>query len=304
MGIFDKLKSGLAKTRDNFSSRVNGLINSSRIIDEEFYDQLEELLILADVGAKAAESIINDIKKQVRQQKLKAPEQVRTLLKDELERVLSKNAASKDMDLYPRIILVVGVNGVGKTTTIGKLAYKFKQDGKRVLLAAADTFRAAATEQLEIWSQRAGVDIVKHEEGSDPAAVVFDAIQSAKAKKADIIICDTAGRLHNKKNLMEELKKVNRVIEREYPEAYKEVLLVLDATTGQNAISQARVFKEAVDINGIALTKLDGTAKGGVVIAIADELSVPVKYIGVGEGIDDLQDFEPQNFVSALLDID
>ncbi|MBZ4664983.1 signal recognition particle-docking protein FtsY [Mahella sp.] len=304
MGIFDKLKSGLAKTRDNFSSRVNGLINSSRIIDEEFYDQLEELLILADVGAKAAESIINDIKKQVRQQKLKAPEQVRTLLKDELERVLSKNAASKDMDLYPRIILVVGVNGVGKTTTIGKLAYKFKQDSKRVLLAAADTFRAAATEQLEIWSERAGVDIVKHEEGSDPAAVVFDAIQSAKAKKADIIICDTAGRLHNKKNLMEELKKINRVIEREYPEAYKEVLLVLDATTGQNAISQARVFKEAVDINGIALTKLDGTAKGGVVIAIADELSVPVKYIGVGEGIDDLQDFEPQNFVSALLDID
>lgn len=304
MGIFDKLKSGLAKTRDNFSSRVNGLINSSRIIDEEFYDQLEELLILADVGAKAAESIIDDIKKQVRQQKLKAPEQVRILLKDELERVLSKNTASKNMDLYPRIILVVGVNGVGKTTTIGKLAYKFKQDGKRVLLAAADTFRAAATEQLEIWSQRAGVDIVKHEEGSDPAAVVFDAIQSAKAKKADIIICDTAGRLHNKKNLMEELKKINRVIEREYPEAYKEVLLVLDATTGQNAISQARVFKEAVDINGIALTKLDGTAKGGVVIAIADELSVPVKYIGVGEGIDDLQDFEPQNFVSALLDID
>jgi fused signal recognition particle receptor len=304
MGIFDKLKSGLAKTRDNFSSRVNGLINSSRIIDEEFYDQLEELLILADVGAKAAESIIDDIKKQVRQQKLKAPEQVRILLKDELERVLSKNAASKDMDLYPRIILVVGVNGVGKTTTIGKLAYKFKQDGKMVLLVAADTFRAAATEQLEIWSQRAGVDIVKHEEGSDPAAVVFDAIQSAKAKKADIIICDTAGRLHNKKNLMEELKKINRVIEREYPEAYKEVLLVLDATTGQNAISQARVFKEAVDINGIALTKLDGTAKGGVVIAIADELSVPVKYIGVGEGIDDLQDFEPQNFVSALLDID
>jgi fused signal recognition particle receptor len=304
MGIFDKLKSGLAKTRDNFSSRVNGLINSSKVIDEEFYDQLEELLILADVGAKAAESIINDIRKQVKQQKLRAPEQVRALLKDELERVLSKNAASKDMDLYPRIILVVGVNGVGKTTTIGKLAYKFKQDGRKVLLAAADTFRAAATEQLEIWSQRAGVDIVKHEEGSDPAAVVFDAIQSAKAKKADVIICDTAGRLHNKKNLMEELKKVNRVVEREYPEAYKEVLLVLDATTGQNAISQARVFKEAVDINSIALTKLDGTAKGGVVIAIADELSVPVKYIGVGEGIDDLQDFEPQNFVSALLDID
>ncbi|MDK2902513.1 MAG: fused signal recognition particle receptor [Clostridiales bacterium] len=304
MGIFDKLKSGLAKTRDNFSSRVNGLINSSKVIDEEFYDQLEELLILADVGAKAAESIINDIRKQVKQQKLRAPEQVRALLKDELERVLSKNAASKDMDLYPRIILVVGVNGVGKTTTIGKLAYKFKQDGRKVLLAAADTFRAAATEQLEIWSQRAGVDIVKHEEGSDPAAVVFDAIQSAKAKKADVIICDTAGRLHNKKNLMEELKKVNRVVEREYPEAYKEVLLVLDATTGQNAISQARVFKEAVDINSIALTKLDGTAKGGVVIAIADELSVPVKYIGVGEGIDDLQDFEPKNFVSALLDID
>ncbi|MDK2990979.1 MAG: fused signal recognition particle receptor [Clostridiales bacterium] len=301
MGIFDKLKSGLAKTRDNFSSRVNGLINSSKVIDEEFYDQLEELLILADVGAKAAESIINDIRKQVKQQKLRAPEQVRALLKDELERVLSKNAASKDMDLYPRIILVVGVNGVGKTTTIGKLAYKFKQDGRKVLLAAADTFRAAATEQLEIWSQRAGVDIVKHEEGSDPAAVVFDAIQSAKAKKADVIICDTAGRLHNKKNLMEELKKVNRVVEREYPEAYKEVLLVLDATTGQNAISQARVFKEAVDINSIALTKLDGTAKGGVVIAIADELSVPVKYIGVGEGIDDLQDFEPKNFVSALL---
>ncbi|AEE96252.1 signal recognition particle-docking protein FtsY [Mahella australiensis] len=304
MGIFDKLKSGLAKTRDNFSSRVDGLINSSKVIDEEFYDQLEELLILADVGAKAAESIINDIKKQVKQQKLRDPEQVRALLKDELKRVLSKNAASKDMDLYPRIILVVGVNGVGKTTTIGKLAYKFKQDGRKVLLAAADTFRAAATEQLEIWSQRAGVDIVKHEEGSDPAAVVFDAIQSAKAKKADVIICDTAGRLHNKKNLMEELKKVNRVVEREYPEAYKEVLLVLDATTGQNAVSQARVFKEAVDINSIALTKLDGTAKGGVIIAIADELSVPVKYIGVGEGIDDLQDFEPQNFVSALLDID
>jgi fused signal recognition particle receptor len=304
MGIFDKLKSGLAKTRDNFSSRVNSLINSSKIIDEEFYDQLEELLILADVGAKAAESIINDIKKQVRQQKLRDPEQVRALLKGELERVLSENAASNDMDLYPRIILVVGVNGVGKTTTIGKLAYKFKQDGRKVLLAAADTFRAAAAEQLEIWSQRAGVDIVKHEEGSDPAAVVFDAIQSAKARKTDVIICDTAGRLHNKKNLMEELKKINRVIEREYPEAYKEVLLILDATTGQNAISQARVFKEAVDINGIALTKLDGTAKGGVVIAIADELSVPVKYIGVGEGIDDLQDFDPQNFVSALLDSD
>lgn len=304
MNIFVKLKDSLAKTRDNLSNKINNLVKASKAIDDDFYDQLEELLILSDIGVKATQTIIDDIKKQVRQQRIRDVDEVKNLLKDELVRMLAQNQLSDTDELFPKIILVVGVNGVGKTTTIGKLAYKFKQQGKKVVLAAADTFRAAAAEQLEIWSQRAGVDIVRHEEGADPASVVFDAIQSAKAKKADVVICDTAGRLHNKKNLMEELKKINRVIDREYPEANKEVLLVLDATTGQNAISQAQVFKEAVNISGIALTKLDGTAKGGVIIAIADEISVPVQYIGVGEGIDDLQDFDAQSFVTALLDID
>lgn len=304
MNIFVKLKDSLAKTRDNLSNKINNLVKASKAIDDDFYDQLEELLILSDIGVKATQTIIDHIKKQVRQQRIRDVDEVKNLLKDELVRMLAQNRLSDTDELFPKIILVVGVNGVGKTTTIGKLAYKFKQQGKKVVLAAADTFRAAAAEQLEIWSQRAGVDIVRHEEGADPASVVFDAIQSAKAKKADVVICDTAGRLHNKKNLMEELKKINRVIDREYPEANKEVLLVLDATTGQNAVSQAQVFKEAVNISGIALTKLDGTAKGGVIIAIADEISVPVQYIGVGEGIDDLQDFDAQSFVTALLDID
>jgi len=299
MSILDKLKNGLTKTRENIGGKIAALISSSKALDDEFYDELEELLILADVGVNTAETIIKEIKAQVKQQKIKDPEQVKALLKEELVNILTAKETSNET--YPKIILVVGVNGVGKTTTIGKLAYKFKQDGKKVIIAAADTFRAAAAEQLEIWSKRAGVDIIKHEEGSDPAAVVYDAIQSAKARQADVIICDTAGRLHNKKNLMEELKKINRIIDREYPEAAKEVLLVLDATTGQNAISQARVFKEAVDINGIVLTKLDGTAKGGVVLAITNELNVPVRYIGVGEGIDDLQNFEPSSFVNALL---
>jgi len=299
MSILDKLKNGLTKTRENIGGKIAALISSSKALDDEFYDELEELLILADVGVNTAETIIKEIKAQVKQQKIKDPEQVKALLKEELVNILTAKETSNET--YPKIILVVGVNGVGKTTTIGKLAYKFKQDGKKVIIAAADTFRAAAAEQLEIWSKRAGVDIIKHEEGSDPAAVVYDAIQSAKARQADVIICDTAGRLHNKKNLMEELKKINRIIDREYPEAAKEVLLVLDATTGQNAISQARVFKEAVDINGIVLTKLDGTAKGGVVLAITNELNVPVRYIGVGEGIDDLQNFDPSSFVNALL---
>lgn len=299
MSILDKLKNGLTKTRENIGGKIAALISSSKALDDEFYDELEELLILADVGVNTAETIIKEIKAQVKQQKIKDPEQVKALLKEELVNILTAKETSNET--YPKIMLVVGVNGVGKTTTIGKLAYKFKQDGKKVIIAAADTFRAAAAEQLEIWSKRAGVDIIKHEEGSDPAAVVYDAIQSAKARQADVIICDTAGRLHNKKNLMEELKKINRIIDREYPEAAKEVLLVLDATTGQNAISQARVFKEAVDINGIVLTKLDGTAKGGVVLAITNELNVPVRYIGVGEGIDDLQNFEPSSFVNALL---
>lgn len=299
MSILDKLKNGLTKTRENIGGKIAALISSSKALDDEFYDELEELLILADVGVNTAETIIKEIKAQVKQQKIKDPEQVKALLKEELVNILTAKETSNET--YPKIMLVVGVNGVGKTTTIGKLAYKFKQDGKKVIIAAADTFRAAAAEQLEIWSKRAGVDIIKHEEGSDPVAVVYDAIQSAKARQADVIICDTAGRLHNKKNLMEELKKINRIIDREYPEAAKEVLLVLDATTGQNAISQARVFKEAVDINGIVLTKLDGTAKGGVVLAITNELNVPVRYIGVGEGIDDLQNFEPSSFVNALL---
>lgn len=297
-GFFSKLLSGLSKTRDTMTSRIEQLLNISGAIDDDLYEELEEILITSDMGIKTTSEIINRLKEKVKQNKLKNPNEVKEMLKDIIVDIL-KDDKYDDLS-YPLVILVVGVNGVGKTTTIGKLAARYKNDGKKVLLAAADTFRAAAIDQLCVWGNRSGVDVIKQMEGSDPAAVVYDAIQAAKSRNADILICDTAGRLHNKKNLMEELKKINRVIDREFPQSCRETLLVLDATTGQNAIAQAKEFKDACDINGIVLTKLDGTAKGGIVIAIKEEIGVSVKYIGVGEKIDDMQEFDSKAFVDAL----
>jgi len=303
MGFFDKLKEGLQKTRKGITERIDQVLVSLGKIDNDLFDELEEILITSDVGLKTTEMIIEKLKAKVKENKLTNPKDVKKLLKEELLEILSYDE-SDEPAIYetPLVIVVVGVNGVGKTTSIGKIANLLKSNGKKVLLAAGDTFRAAAIDQLEIWANRVGVDIIKHAEGSDPAAVIFDAIQAAKARKADVLICDTAGRLHTKKNLMEELKKIFRVIEREMPGVKKETLLVLDATTGQNAIAQARTFCEAADITGIVLTKLDGTAKGGIVIAIKSELNIPVKLIGVGEKLDDLQFFNPGEFVDALFD--
>ena len=300
MGIFSKISNGLKKTRDAFSNAVNDIVASFTKIDEEFFEELEETLILADTGMPTASRICDKLRDKVKHQRVTEPEQIKKMLSEVIAETLEMDN-SLNISTKPSLILVIGVNGVGKTTTIGKMAKRFKDEGKSVILGAADTFRAAAAEQLNIWAERVGVPIVKHGEGADPAAVVFDTISSAKARHSDVIIVDTAGRLHNKKNLMDELAKINRVARRELPDADIEVLLVLDATTGQNAVNQAKNFKEAADITGIVLTKLDGTAKGGVVLAIHDELGIPVKLIGVGEQMDDLQDFTPSEFAKAML---
>lgn len=298
-GLFEKLKSGLSKTRDTLTDKVNDMLNLAVTIDEDLYEELEEILITSDIGVETSMDIISRLKIKIREEKINDPELIKPCLK-EIIKELMVDEEPIDNNVFPKVILVIGVNGVGKTTSIGKLALKYKNDGKKVILAAADTFRAAAIDQLEVWSSRANVDLIKHKEGSDPAAVVYDAIQASKARKADILICDTAGRLHNKKNLMDELSKINRIIDREFSEAEKQTLLVLDGTTGQNAIIQAKQFMESSPLDGIILTKLDGTAKGGVVISIKRELEIPVKYIGVGEGIDDLQEFNAEAFAEAL----
>ncbi|MDO5708022.1 MAG: signal recognition particle-docking protein FtsY [Andreesenia angusta] len=302
LGIFSKFKKGLTKTRDGIMGKVDNVLKSYRKIDEELFEDLEEILIMADIGVETSLNIIEDVKDKVRERKLTEVNDIKGLLKEEMQEILDSNekGSKLNIDNPPSIILVVGVNGAGKTTTIGKLSAKFRNEGKKVIIAAGDTFRAAAIEQLEEWANRSNVDIIAHAEGADPGAVIFDGIQSAKAKKADILICDTAGRLHNRKNLMNELSKIFRIVDREFPEASREVLLVVDATTGQNAIQQAKIFKEACDITGIVLTKLDGTAKGGVVIGVQSEVDVPVKLVGVGEGIDDLQEFDSKSFVDAI----
>lgn len=299
MGLFAKIKEGLKKTRDTIVGQIDNMLKSFKKIDDELFEELEELLIMGDVGMVTAEKICDELKSRVKKQNITDPADIHDLLADIIAEIL-EGGQELNISTQPSVILMIGVNGVGKTTTIGKMAANFINDGKKVIVAAADTFRAAAIEQLQVWADRSGADIVKQNEGSDPAAVVFDAISAAKARKADIILCDTAGRLHNKKNLMAELEKINRIIDRELPESDKEVLLVLDATTGQNAVNQAREFKNAAGITGIVLTKLDGTARGGVVLAIHEELGIPVKYIGVGEQLDDLQPFDPHTFAKAL----
>lgn len=301
MGFFDKIKNGLKKTKDTLIKQVETIINSFTKIDEDFFEQLEETLIMSDIGVQTSTKICDNLRHKIKETGEVDPSKIKGLLKQIIVEMLSGDDAL-NIGTKPSIILVIGVNGVGKTTTIGKLAANLKADGKKVILAAADTFRAAAIGQLEIWAKRAGVDIIKHIEGSDPAAVVFDTIVAGKARGCDVIICDTAGRLHNKKNLMDELSKISRIIEREAVGCDKEVLLVLDATTGQNGVNQAKLFKEAAGLTGIVLTKLDGTAKGGIVIAIKDEVGLPVKFIGVGEQIDDLQPFIAEDFVNALFD--
>lgn len=299
MGFFSKIKEGLKKTRNAVVGQIDSMLKSFTKIDDELFEKLEELLVMGDVGVHTAEKICDELKSRVKKEGIKDPEEINRLLEETVSEML-KGGEELDISTTPSIILVIGVNGVGKTTTIGKLANSLSKQGKKVILAAADTFRAAAIEQLDIWAQRSGCEIIKQNEGSDPAAVVFDAISAAKARSADVIICDTAGRLHNKKHLMDELAKINRVIDRELPDAAKEKLLVLDATTGQNAVNQAEQFRQATGITGIVLTKLDGTAKGGVVLAIKDGLGIPVKYIGVGEQIDDLQPFNSDDFAKAL----
>lgn len=301
MGFFNKIKQGLKKTRESISGSIGSMLNSFTKIDEELFEELEELLIMGDVGMLTAEKICAALRAKVKEQGVTDPQLVMGLIQDIVAEMISGDEALQ-IETKPSIILVIGVNGVGKTTTIGKLSLRLKKEGKHVILGAADTFRAAAIEQLEVWADRAQVEMVKRDEGSDPASVVFDTIAKAKTTGADVIICDTAGRLHNKKNLMDELSKISRIIDRELPDCDKEVLLVLDATTGQNAVNQAREFKHAAGISGIVLTKLDGTAKGGVVLAIREELQLPVKYIGVGEKISDLQPFDAQSFAAALFE--
>ena len=300
MGFFDKLKEGLSKTRKNVTEKIDQILVSFGKIDDDLFDELEEILITSDVGIETSLKIIENLKKEVREKKLTNPSDIREILKSQLTEILSDNDSELKLNTPLSVIVVLGVNGVGKTTSIGKIANILKEEGKKVLLAAGDTFRAAAIDQLEVWAKRADVEIIKSTEGSDPASVVFDAIKAAKSRNIDVLICDTAGRLHTKKNLMEELKKIVRIIRRELPDADMETLLVLDATTGQNAISQARIFNEAVDVSGIVLTKLDGTAKGGIVVAIKSELDIPVKLVGVGEKMDDLQKFNAREFVEAL----
>ncbi len=299
-GFFKRLVSGLTKTRDNIVSGMDSIFHGFSHIDEDFYEELEETLIMGDLGVHTTMEIIEDLREKVKTQHIKEPVECRQLLIDSIKEQMDVGETAYEFEDKQSVVFVIGVNGVGKTTTIGKLAGKFRAEHKKVILAAADTFRAAAGEQLKEWANRAQVEMIGGQEGSDPAAVVFDAVAAARARRADILLCDTAGRLHNKKNLMEELKKINRVIDREYPEAYRETLVVLDATTGQNALNQAKEFNEVADITGVILTKMDGTAKGGIAVAIQAELGIPVKYIGVGEGIDDLQKFDADEFVNAL----
>lgn len=302
MGFFDKLKAGLNKTREAVAQQVNNVFKVFVKVDEELFESLEEALIMADLGMETVEFIIDELRERVKTKRITDGNDVKKELQDVISEILSENDSSMNLSTTPSVVLVIGVNGVGKTTSIGKLAALYKSKGKKVLLAAADTFRAAAIDQLDIWAERVGCEIIKHQENSDPAAVVFDACNAAAAREADILICDTAGRLHNKKNLMAELEKINRIIDRTLPGAARETLLVLDATTGQNAVSQAELFSEAARLTGIVLTKLDGTAKGGIVIAISKGQNIPVKFIGVGEGIDDLQEFNPQAFAKALFE--
>lgn len=301
MGFFDKIKSGLAKTRSALSNTLGSVFTGFSQLDDDFYDELEECLILADLGVDTALKATSQLKKEVKEQHLKTPEEAKEALKEILTQMLNVGSAELDLSTSPAVVLVIGVNGVGKTTTIGKIATRLVGEGKKVLLVAGDTFRAAAADQLEIWAGRSGADIVRQHEGADPASVVFDGIQAAKARKADVILIDTAGRLHNKTNLMNELNKISRIVERELPGAAREVLLVLDGTTGQNGLIQAKQFKEIAGVTAIALTKLDGTAKGGIVIAVADALQIPVKFVGVGEKPDDLMPFVARDFVEALL---
>ena len=303
MGFFSKIGQGLKKTRDSLMNSVSSVLKGFTRIDDELFEELEEILVMGDVGANTAARICAQLRDEVKQQGVTDPMEIRKLMRKIVADML-EGGQELMLNTKPSVILVIGVNGVGKTTTIGKMAANFKSQGKKVILGAADTFRAAAIEQLEVWADRAGVDIVKHGQGADPAAVVFDTVSAAKARGADIVICDTAGRLHNKKNLMDELAKIGRIIDRELPDADKEILLVVDATTGQNAVNQAREFKSAAGITGIVLTKLDGTARGGVVLAIREDLQVPVKFVGVGEGIDDLQPFDPASFAAGLFEED
>ncbi len=302
MGFFDKLKQGLSKTKQSFNDKVNNVFSTFRKVDEELLEELEEALIMSDVGVETSTKIIGKLRDRIKKQNLKEAEEVKQVLREEIQNIFDEVDNSLHLETKPSVILVVGVNGVGKTTSIGKITNRLKQDGKKVVIAAADTFRAAAVEQLEIWANRAGCPIVKKEEGADPASVVYDAIKKTKEENADVLICDTAGRLHNKKYLMDELEKIKRVIDKELPDASKEILLVLDATTGQNAILQVQAFKETVDITGLVLTKLDGTAKGGVVIGITNENHMPVKFIGVGEQIDDMEVFNSKDFVKAIIE--
>ncbi len=302
-GFFKKLVSGLTKTRDNIVHGIDNVFSGFSKIDDDFYEELEETLIMGDLGVNTTEEIIENLKEKVKENHIKEPAACKELLINTIKEQMDLGENAYEFENRKSIVLVIGVNGVGKTTSIGKLAAQLKAQGKKVVLAAADTFRAAAIEQLTEWANRSGVDIISQSEGSDPAAVIYDAISAGRARNADVIICDTAGRLHNKKNLMEELKKINRIIDKEMPEAYRENLIVLDGTTGQNALSQLKEFKEAADVTGIILTKMDGTAKGGIAVAIQAEYGIPVKYIGVGEHIDDLQKFNSQDFVNALFDI-
>ena len=301
MGFFSKIKEGLRKTKESMVRKMQKVVNSFTKIDEELFEQLEETMIMSDIGVVTSVQICGELRKRIKERGVTDPSLIMEMIQEIISEMMGDDNGL-DLSVSPAVIMVIGVNGAGKTTTIGKLCHTFKNEGKKVLVAAADTFRAAAIDQLEVWTQRAGVDIIKHAEGSDPASVVFDAIAAAKARNCDVLICDTAGRLHNKKNLMEELAKMNRIIEREVPESSKEVLLVLDATTGQNAVNQAKLFSEVAPISGIVLTKLDGTAKGGIVISIKNELGIPVKLIGVGEKIDDLQPFNSHDFVRALFE--
>lgn len=304
MGLFSKLKEGLTKTRDNIVSGIENVFSGFSSIDDDFYDELEEILIMGDIGVRATEEIIEELKEKVKEQKVKEPQQCKQLLIDTIKEKMDLGENAYDFENRKSIVMLIGVNGVGKTTSVGKLAGHLKAMDKKVIMAAADTFRAAAIEQLTEWANRTGVDIISQSEGSDPAAVIYDSIAAARARNADVLLCDTAGRLHNKKNLMEELRKIDRVIEREYPDAYRENLIVLDATTGQNALAQLREFKEVTDITGIILTKMDGTAKGGIAVAIQAEYGIPVKYVGVGEKVENLQKFNSNDFVNALFDVD
>lgn len=303
LGFFGRLKAGLTKTRDNIVHGIDAVFNGYSMIDEDFYEELEEILIMGDIGVNATNAILERLREQVKEKRIKEPAECKQLLIDSIKQQMQVGETAYEFEHAQSVILVIGVNGVGKTTSVGKLAGKLKEQGRKVILAAADTFRAAAGEQLTEWANRAGVEIIGGREGSDPASVIFDAVNAAKARNADVLLCDTAGRLHNKKNLMAELKKIDRIIEKEFPNAHRENLVVLDGTTGQNALAQAREFGEAASLTGIILTKMDGTAKGGIAVAIQSELQVPVKYIGVGETIEDLQKFDSDQFVNALFDV-